>query len=225
MAIIKKNILGTLQGSLTNVVFRVRNGKLVAYTRPSKQKISKSKAAVKSRNKFALTVALAKTINADDILSKVWNQSKIIATNGFQKLIKYNSAFTDSHSLTLKNVITPEGIKLNHVTVSYSDNLIELSINCDKLERELLKANKLCCLVYLWNQNDINSIMKSKTGFNLKLYNFNLTEMDSRSSLNFLIDISLQNKPRYDNGIVFIAMVGEKNNKFFWSSTLSNKFL
>ncbi|MFN3874146.1 MAG: hypothetical protein ACK4R9_14190, partial [Ignavibacterium sp.] len=145
MAIIKKNILGTLQGSLTNVVFRVRNGKLVAYTRPSKQKISKSKAAVKSRNRFALTVALAKTINADDILSKVWNQAKIKATNGFQKLIKYNSAFTDSHYLTVKNVITPEGIKLNHVTVSYSNNLIELSINCDKLERELLKANKLFC--------------------------------------------------------------------------------
>lgn len=225
MAIIKKNILGTLQGSLTNVVFRVRNGKLVAYTRPSKQKISKSKAAVKSRNKFALTVALARTINADDILSKVWNQSKIKATTGFQKLIKYNSAFTDSHSLTVKNVITPEGILFNNVQVSYSDNLIELTINCDKLERELLKANKLFCMVYLWNQNDINSIMKSKTGFNLKLYNFNLTEMDSRSSLNFLIDISLQNKPRYDNGIVFIAMVGEKNNKFFWSSTFSNKFL
>lgn len=225
MAIIKKHILGTLQGSLTNVVFRVRNGKLVAYTRPSKQKISKSKAAVNTRNKFALTVALAKTINADDILSKIWNHSKVKATNGYQKIIKYNSAFTESHSLTDKNVITPEGIIINNVEVSYSDNLIELIINCNKLKKELLKATKLFSLVYLWNQEDSNKILKSKSGFSLKLYKFNLLEIDSRSSLNFMIDISLQNKPHYDNGIIFIAMVGEKNDKFFWSSTFSNKFL
>lgn len=39
MAIIIKEIIGNLQGSLTNFVIRNRNGKLVVYSKPLNQKI------------------------------------------------------------------------------------------------------------------------------------------------------------------------------------------
>lgn len=113
MARIKKNIIGQLQGKLSDVVFRVRNGKVVVYSRPAKQKVSKSEAVIKARKKFALTVALAKEINSNEILSELWKNSKVNATNSYQKIIKYNSTLTNSDTLTIQNSITPpDGIHL-----------------------------------------------------------------------------------------------------------------
>jgi hypothetical protein len=116
---LKKNILGSFKGNISNVIFRVRNGKLVAYSKPAKYKISKSEAAVSARNKFALTVAFAREINKNKTLSAIWKNAKIKATNTYQKLIKNNSQLTDTTSLTEKNVITPEGIQLSDVDVVY----------------------------------------------------------------------------------------------------------
>lgn len=225
MAIIKKNILGTLQGSLSNVVFRERNGKLVAYSRPIKQKVSKSESAIAARNKFALTVAFAKEINGNKILSKVWEQSDIKATNAYQKLIKQNSKYTDSNSLTLKNIITPAGTPLKGIDIIFNDNKIDVSLECNKIDSKLLDANKLFCLVYLWNQKEITPPKISRPDFKLQLFNFNLAELNKNTNLNFIIDIKNLNKPKHTNGIIYLAMAGQKNNKLFWSSTFSKKFI
>lgn len=225
MAIIKKNILGILQGSLSNVVFRERNGKLVAYTRPIKQKVSKSKSAIAARNRFALTVALAKEINRNEILSGVWNQSNVKASNAYQKIIKQNSKYTDSNNLTLKNIITPEGIPIKGIDIQYDDSSINVSLDCASLDRKLLDSNKLFCLVYLWNQREGNTTTPSKPQFKLQLFNFTLPELNRSTSINFIIDIKNLNKPKHKHGIIYLALTGEKINKFFWSSTLANKFI
>uniref|UniRef100_A0A7V2ZJA5 Uncharacterized protein n=1 Tax=Ignavibacterium album TaxID=591197 RepID=A0A7V2ZJA5_9BACT len=225
MAIIKKNILGILQGSLSNLVFRERNGKLVAYTRPIKQKVSKSKSAIAARNRFALTVSLAKEINRNEILSGVWNQSNVKATNAYQKIIKQNSKYTDSNNLTLKNIITPEGIPIKGIDIQYDDSSINVSLDCASLDRKLLDSNKLFCLVYLWNQQEGNTKILSKPQFNLQLFNFTLPELNRSISVNFIIDIKALNKPKHKHGIIYLALTGEKNKKFLWSSTLANKFI
>lgn len=225
MAIIKKNILGILQGSLSNLVFRERNGKLVAYTRPIKQKVSKSKSAIAARNRFALTVSLAKEINRNEILSGVWNQSNVKATNAYQKIIKQNSKYTDSNNLTLKNIITPEGIPIKGIDIQYDDSSINVSLDCASLDRKLLDSNKLFCLVYLWNQQEGNTKILSKPQFNLQLFNFTLPELNRSTSINFIIDIKNLNKPKHKHGIIYLALTGEKNKKFLWSSTLANKFI
>lgn len=225
MAIIKKNILGILQGSLSNVVFRERNGKLVAYTRPIKQKVSKSKSAIAARNRFALTVALAKEIIRNEILSGVWNQSNVKASNAYQKIIKQNSKYTDSNNLTLKNIITPEGIPIKGIDIQYDDSSINVSLDCASLDRKLLDSNKLFCLVYLWNQQEGNTKILSKPQFKLQLFNFTLPELNRSTSINFIIDIKNLNKPKHKHGIIYLALTGEKNKKFLWSSTLANKFI
>lgn len=60
MAVLIKKIFGNLSGALGNSTFRNRYSKVVAYSKPSKQRISKSVAAKKARKQFALTVAFAK---------------------------------------------------------------------------------------------------------------------------------------------------------------------
>ncbi len=225
MAIVRKNILGTLHGSVTDVIYRVRNGKLVAYSRPAKQKISKSKAAISARNKFALTVALAKEINNNSTLSMIWKQSKIKATNAYQKLIKYNSLLTDSDSLTLKNAITPDGTPLKGTDVVFSNDEIELTIDCSKIDTNLLKSDKLFCLVCLSDPKTTASNTKVKPVFKLQLFEFALSNLSKTTTLSFLIDIKDLNKPKYNNGIIYFAMTGELSGKYFHSVTGAVKFI
>ncbi len=108
MARVNKQILGLIKGSLGEVVFRERNGKVFVYSKPVKQKVSKSPSAVNARKKFALRVSLAQILNSNKILFQVWNLSKVDATNAYQKIIKVNTSLSEGNHLTLLNRITPE---------------------------------------------------------------------------------------------------------------------
>lgn len=226
MAIVKKNILGTFQGSLSNIVFRERNGKVVAYLKPAKQKVSKSKEALIARNRFSLAVALAKEINSDETLSFIWTQAKVKATNSYQKLIKINSKLADSFSLSTKNIITPVGIPLDNVVLKLNNNFLEIVIDFEKLDKELLKADKLFCLIHLWKKKD-NSIRVTKMDFVVKLFKFDLQNLDKNTNLNFLIDIKNLGNYRFNNGIALLALTNSNTNKnkLIWSSTLGKKFI
>jgi len=226
MAIVKKNILGTFQGSLSNIVFRERNGKVVAYLKPAKQKVSKSKEALIARNRFSLAVALAKEINSDETLSFIWSQAKVKATNSYQKLIKINSKLADSFSLSTKNIITPVGIPLDNVVLKLNNNFLEIVIDFEKLDKELLKADKLFCLIHLWKKKD-NSIRVTKMDFVVKLFKFDLQNLDKNTNLNFLIDIKNLGNYRFNNGIALLALTNSNTNKnkLIWSSTLGKKFI
>jgi hypothetical protein len=226
MAIVKKNILGTFQGSLSNIVFRERNGKVVAYLKPAKQKVSKSKEALIARNRFSLAVALAKEINSDETLSFIWSQAKVKATNTYQKLIKINSKLADSFSLSTKNIITPVGIPLDNVVLKLNNNFLEIVIDFEKLDKELLKADKLFCLIHLWKKKD-DSIRVTKMDFVVKLFKFDLQNLDKNTNLNFLIDIKNLGNYRFNNGIALLALTNSNTNKnkLIWSSTLGKKFI
>lgn len=226
MAIVKKNILGTFQGSLSNIVFRERNGKVVAYLKPAKQKVSKSKEALIARNRFSLAVALAKEINSDETLSFIWSQAKVKATNSYQKLIKINSKLADSFSLSTKNIITPVGIPLDNVVLKLNNNFLEIVIDFEKFDKELLKADKLFCLIHLWKKKD-NSIRVTKMDFVVKLFKFDLKNLDKNTNLNFLIDIKNLGNYRFNNGIALLALTNSNTNKnkLIWSSTLGKKFI
>lgn len=225
MAIIKRNIIGTVQGGLADVIFRVRNGKLVAYSRPAKQKVSKSKSAILARNKFALTVSFAKEINSDELLSKIWKESNVKASNGYQKIIKLNSVLADNNSLTLKNLIVPDGIKLSNIPVTYANHKVEITLNCSELNKQLLKSNRLYALIHLWRRETEYSKPLKQSDYISRLFKFDLTELNKQSQLTFIIDIEKLNKPPFPSGIIFIAMAGQLENKLFWSSTSATKFI
>lgn len=221
MAIIKKNIIGALQGKLTDVIFRNRNGKLVAYTRPSKQKISKSKAAILARNKFAITVNLARVINSDELLSKIWKKSKIKAVNSYQKIIKQNSTLANNNCLSMKNLIVPEGIRINNLQVNYADNQVEIVIDCDQLNSTLLKSNFLYALIHLWKRDTEYSKPIKQTDYFTKLFRFELLEINEDARLTFFIDLENYEVKSFKKGIIYLALAGEVDGKIFWSSTVS----
>ncbi|MCX7798702.1 MAG: hypothetical protein N2249_08785 [Melioribacter sp.] len=221
MATINKSIFGSIKGSLGSVVFRERNGKIFVYSKPVKQKISKSKASVVARQKFSLAVALAKEINKNSILSNVWKQCNIKATNAYQKLIKANTNLTESNSLSLKNIITPPGLILSEVPINFKNEKLEITLESNKLAEELLNSNYLFCLIHLWNNKT------SKLDFIIKLYQFEVSSFVKNKKQSFTIDLTSIKKSKYNNGLCLIAMIGMNaiKKKFFWSSTFAYKFL
>lgn len=225
MANVKKSIIGSLQGSLSNIVFRERNGKVVAYTKPSKQRISKSEAAVKARNKFGLTVAFAKEINSNEILAKIWVQLKVKATNSYQKIIKINSKLTDSNSLSLKNKITPDGLPFKGFSAEYKSNVIKMTLNFENTSGNLLKSEKLFCMVYVWKENSKPTKLKYDIDYRIRLFEFNLKPPTQFKEQSFECDIKSIKENSFDNGIIYIALAGSYKSKLICSSTISKRFI
>lgn len=224
MARIKKNIIGQLQGKLSDVVFRVRNGKVVVYSRPAKQKVSKSEAAIKARNKFALTVALAKEINSNETLSELWKNSKVNATNSYQKIIKYNSTLTNSDTLTIQNSITPpDGIPLDKIKLNFHSNILSITLETTKFSKQLMKSEKLFCLVYFGKE--LSKKSKIKSSFILKLFEINLPTLNASKDELVKIDLSDMYDNKFDKMLVFVALTYKSNNKIFFSSTYSRQLI
>lgn len=211
---------------MSDVVFRVRNGEVVVYSRPKKQKISNSEAAVNARKKFALTVALAKEINSNKTLSEIWKNSKIKAINAYQKIIKYNSTLTNSESLTLKNSITPpDGFTLGGIKVTFEAKTLSIQLEKSKNSKQLLKSEKLFCLVYLWGDKKEKANTKSNTFFIMKLFDIELGNLDNSKDNVIDIDLSKAYTQKFNNGLIFVATTYKTNNKIFYSSTFACKIL
>lgn len=128
MAILRKQLLGEVTGTLGDAIFRKRYGKTVVYSRPSKYRISKSKAAKEGRNSFALSVAFAKTVNSISELKQIWYLAKLDGVVAYNRVIKYNKGFIINDSLTTKNIITPPGVGLLISDLQFSENILKFKI-------------------------------------------------------------------------------------------------
>src|SRR5690606_40514816 len=105
MAIVNRSLIYP-SGQAGDYIFRVRNGKLVMYRRPVKQKVSRSPKAEAARNSFAVTVKFAVCINSFPYLKNIWKKSKVKGTNQFQKIIKQNAKMIKSYSISEIYIIT-----------------------------------------------------------------------------------------------------------------------
>lgn len=223
MAEIRRKILGIISGKLADFVFRERNGKVFIYRRPSKQKVSKSAAALEARKKFAIIVALAKEINSKKLLSDIWKKSKVKATNAYQKIIKENSRLTYKSNLTLLNKITPDGINYDSFDVNYSKPNIEIKLEFEGVPNSLLPVDNLFCLVYLWKENSTLRERKDKSDFALKLFQFKLEPIKRNKSQTIKFSIGDLLKNNFDGGNVYLALAGNTQNKIIYSSTIAKK--
>lgn len=214
MAIVKRSIIGELKGSLSGLVFRQRNGKVVAYSRPVKQKVSKSEASVNARNKFAITVALAKKINSDPLLSAIWKNSKLKATNAYQKIIKINSKLSEAGFLTLNNKITPESLIIPAIEIKFDSSGLNVKINCNEIDKRLLKAPRLYYLIHYYK----NSKMSGK--YFLELQYLDLPDLSQTDEYN-LIGI-VDKKKNKGNAIILFAITTQpsERKKILWSQTI-----
>lgn len=137
MAIVNKNIFD-LSGKLGNVVFRNRNGKLVAYSAPKKYRISKSEKSVDNRKRFGINVQFSKNICSLKPLHGVWKNSKYDGSNAYTKILKYNYNSTEPGMLTLGNALTPISIALEVNFVKIENGNLSINFRIPDIENNNL---------------------------------------------------------------------------------------
>ena len=76
MAIVKRQILGSLSGVIGDVVYKQNRGTSYTSIRPKKYKKTKSPELIQSRNKFSKRVAFCRFILVSPLLKLVWKNAK-----------------------------------------------------------------------------------------------------------------------------------------------------
>lgn len=225
MAVIKKNILGDISGRLGNYTYRVRNGKLVKYRRPVKQRVSRSKAAVSARNDFAMTVKLAAFINSFPALKRIWKNAKVPGSTHFQKIIKNNSAAVKLFGISVKNIITPPGIRfeVNSLSVTYSNINFIIPVNSFDLKKLFSQPAVMHIIFYFCAHKS-----KSVPSF---CFNGIITELpchlhDNIYEVNFVPDDETsKNLKQYNKAVIYFSAssLNPGSEKIFWTSTFASE--
>lgn len=226
MATINKKIIGEITGRIGDVVQRRRYGKIVAYSRPAKYKISKSVAAKEGRNRFALSVAFAKSVNAVPELKQIWKYAKIEGVVPYNRIIKHNRNLSAGDHLTTGNIITPPGYFLKVNDFTFNNPGINITITTDEPGlKNILQHPFMCCLtIYLFNPKKkqspsffINTFIKQFNGFT------SAAAYDLQSDLDPVITKQIKN---YKQMIIYSAVsaIEAKKKSVYWSNTFAQEF-
>ncbi len=218
MAIIKKNLIGELSGSLSDVIFRKRNGKIVAYSKPSNQKISNSKKSIDARKRFATTVTLAKKINSNILLSEIWKISNISATNAYQKIIKINSKFSEPDCISVQNKLVPDSRFNAFFTFKYDNNFLYTDLDCKKLNKVLLKFPIIHYLIY--------AVTISNDKY-IEMINIELPDLRYLNSYSAEINLDriINSKTLSAVALTTITANPSKTKKLIWTSSVGFKII
>ncbi len=214
MAELIKSVLGQVNGQLNNLVFRKMNGKNFISVRPTKYKAGKSQAANEARNNFAITVALAKSVNSVSILKDIWFISRAQGTNSYHKIIKYNAKLVKHGSLTTSNIITPAGQALNLHAASFENQNLHLSFICPP--NQYLKYPAVL-FVYLYFEKEDKIILSVSASLEE-------TSPDGSYDIELILDSRVRKIISKDtNPIIYFALAGGTpyKKRIYWTSTAS----
>lgn len=215
MATLIKKIFGDLSGSLGDNVFRSRYGKVVVYQKPSKHRISKSRAAKRSRKNFALIVALARTIISENELKTLWQKSNLPGTSAYHKIIKYNSAVISENDLTVYNKMIPDCNTNFILNVSLDKKTLNFYFN----QSDIAGVNSLNIFItgYFYNKKYFFS-----KDYLLKSIKRKFKESEVVLINNLRIDLNEFLPNNFRDAVIFITVQLNKNDEVIYS-TLNQK--
>ena len=176
MAILNGNVIGNMRGRLGNLSARTVDGKTIMSARPSSFNVNYDPAVTEVRQKFSVTVALAKSILTLATLAAIWKTVKESGMTVFNTIFKSNFAYSSVDKPTENNIITPGGFSLPVDTAAVALDKVTASIlalNTESVftpEEVNLSANAVVCFHTPSNPDDapyqIISLSKEVENFN-----------------------------------------------------------
>src|SRR5690606_29072435 len=222
MAIVNRSLIYP-SGQAGDYIFRVRNGKLVMYRRPVKQKVSRSPKAEAARNSFAVTVKFAVCINSLPYLKNTWKNAKVKGTNHFQKIIKQNAQFIKSSGISGRNIITPPGVFFPSSSFKFdlNDKKINITLTPTEEMKQIFAPTFFLHLVFAFYE----PIRKSSEPFAFSGMENEISFNNGSDHYNLSFTLSeavLSNNKKYKRMILYsAASSSQTNSKVFWTSTLA----
>ena len=160
MAILNGNVIGNMRGRLGNLSARTVDGKTILAARPSSFNVNHNPAVTEVRQKFSVTVALAKAILALATLEVIWKTVKASGMSVFNTIFKSNFQYSGTGKPTVDNIITPGGFSLPVNVASVAADKITaslLALNTESVfsaEEVNLSANAVVCFTDPTNPDD-----------------------------------------------------------------------
>jgi hypothetical protein len=125
MAYIIKNILGTLRGTVSQVVFKKKGELCYATSKPGKRPASKDPAAVSRMTQFKTAVEIASGVNRIDILKGLWPADPTKHLSRFQSIVGVNYKLVNGTDLSGDATLTPPfGFEVGNPLLSISADSI-----------------------------------------------------------------------------------------------------
>jgi hypothetical protein len=224
MAFVEKNIFD-LSGKLGNVVFRNRNGKLVAYSAPKKYHLSRSEKSVNNKMKFGINVQLSKNICSLKPLYSVWKNSKMDGSNTYTKILKFNYKSSEPGKLTLGNALTPISIALEVNSVEITNGNLSISFQIPDIKNNnKLSPFYINIIIFL---HDTLKGHKDK-GSQFITFNVPVHEKEATGIYNFQYTFDKStygNIKCYSKCIVYFALVKsiDFENNPIWSTSYASE--
>jgi hypothetical protein len=107
VALIIKNILGVLRGTVAQVVFKKKGELCYATSKPGKRPASKEAAAVLRMSQFKTAVEIASGVNRIPILKGLWPSDPTKHLSRFQHIVGTNYKLVNGADLTGDATLTP----------------------------------------------------------------------------------------------------------------------
>ncbi len=193
MAILNGNVIGNMRGRLGNLSARTVDGKTIMSARPSSFNVNNDPAVTEVRQKFSVTVALAKSILTLTTLAAIWKTVKESGMTVFNTIFKSNFPYSSAVKPTENNIITPGGFSLPVDVAAVAVDKVTASIlalNTESVftpEEVNLFANAIVCFTDPTNPDDdpyqIIALNKEVPGFNFnQAYDLQL-DFDAKQKL------------------------------------------
>ncbi len=113
MARLEKSVIGNFRGRLGQLSARIRHGRTILSARPSSFNVSNLPEQINIRKRFGVAIQLAKVINNNPDLQKIWRDTSPEGLTPFNFIIKVNFEYAQTDRPTDKNVLTPGGFSFN----------------------------------------------------------------------------------------------------------------
>jgi len=172
MSEINSGILGKMTGSIGNITGKVSKGKNILTLKPSSFNAPKDPESVARREKFALTVKFAKTVNAQAPLKILWQKVTPSDLSPFNYIVKtnYPSFLNGSYSGT--TTITPLlGFPVTTASAELTQDGISFTINAlaNAYDFNLSKETRLKPVVILSFANPGNLTLQAALFISVEL--------------------------------------------------------
>ena len=224
MARLTGSVLGNLSGKLGNLSARTRGGKTYFAARPGPRTDTPSAAALAVRQKFAITIALLKTILGLSALKKVWRKVKDPGITEANTIFKENFGLVSTDRPTDQNIITPGGFDISMQNPVVGANSITGDLDAldtkavfDPSEVDL----EVDAVVCYYNPTDpadepykLINLSKQEAGF----------DFTQAYALNLAYNVNQQNvAAKYQNSILYLAVASKDadGNVVQYSATLT----
>ncbi len=210
MAKFKKEILGKVKGALGDVTFRQRNGKTYLSTRPDSFVPGNDPGSIARREKFSLSIKLAKQINSIPELKELWLNDTPQGTLAFNHIMRSNYPMIDSSELSGLIKLAPSlGFNAANPVITLGPAEVKVNLeaigNTAGIEAAAEPSLKLISLVYLSSPVD-NLVGKN----NFLTYISPSRDTDLASALEFTFPLSgveTQMLEKYNNRKGFFILV------------------